>query len=150
MRWMAFALVAILGASGCATVTGSAAPLTSRGFSPTRHAVYVHTVGSPPPGLQMLGLVAARAAGHDATVDRVIPELIRQAQRLGATDLIVDDMHMEYRYFPGYTTYQYRCGWAWCSDMTPVSSEAATLIATGRAFGPAAAPVSPASVGEKR
>jgi len=151
MRWMALALISILGASGCATVSGSAAPLTPRGFTPTRKAVYVHTVGSPPPGLQMLGLVDARAAGHDATVDRVIPELIRQAQRLGATDVILDDLHMEYRYFTGYTSYHYRCGWVWCSDMAPVSSEAATLVATGRAFGPAgSSPAAPASAGEKR
>lgn len=135
MRWMVAVLIAMIGVSGCATVTGSAAPLTSRGFAPTHRAVYVHTLTSAPAGLQMLGLVNARAVGQDATVDQVIPELIRQAQRLGATDVIVDDLHMEYRYFTGYTTYHYRCGWVWCSEMTPVGNEVATLIATGRAFG---------------
>lgn len=127
---------ALVGGLGCGGVTGSAAPLTARGFAPTRNPVYIRTVTAPSPGLVMLGLVAARGAGSDATVDNVLPELIRQAQRLGATELVIDDLHMDYQWYTSYTTFTYRCGFLWCTDLAPASNEVAILVGQGRAFGP--------------
>lgn len=86
----------------------------------------------------MLGLVSARGVGNEATVDQVIPELIHQAQRLGATHLVIDDLHMEYHWYTSLTTYSYRCGFGWCTDASPASHEVATLVARGRGFGPGA------------
>jgi hypothetical protein len=132
----ASALAATLGVCGCQTVSGSAAPLTARGFAPGNTPVYVHTVTAPPPGLQMLGLVSARAEGRDASVDQLIPELIRQAQRLGATHLVVDDLHMDYHTYPAFAPFSYRCGYQRCTDLTPSNNEVSALVAHARAFGP--------------
>jgi hypothetical protein len=87
----------------------------------------------------MLGLVSARGVGSEATVDHVMPELIHQAQRLGATHVVVDDLRMEYHWFTSLTTYSYRCGYGWCTESSPMQREVATLVARGRGFGQAAA-----------
>ena len=84
----------------------------------------------------MLGLVSAHGMGADATVDNVLPELIRQAQKLGATHLGVDDLRMDYRWYKSYMAFAYRCGSFMCSSMEPTSHEISTLLAQGRAFGP--------------
>jgi hypothetical protein len=93
----------------------------------------------------MLGLVTARGAGPEARVDKVLPELIRQAQRLGATEIVIDDLRMDYHWYASYTAFTYRCGFLWCSDLAPASNEVAHLIAHGRAFAAPPVPASPAA-----
>jgi hypothetical protein len=135
---LAAALVSILAAQvGCESVQGRAAPTTARGYVDGQEPVYVHTISRVPDGMAMLGFVSARGSGEDATVDKLVPELIRQAQRLGATHLVLDDLHMSYPILTTMSGYPPGCGFRRpCFGPYPESFEIPTLLANGRAFGP--------------
>jgi hypothetical protein len=139
------AFVALAIACGCETVTGAAAPLTPRPLSSTQEPVYVHTLRGPPPGVVLLGVVSARGDAEDATVESVLGELVRQSQRLGATHLVVDELRMRYFWVPTVAAHMGHCGPTGpCYGMaTPAAIETASMVARGRAFGPAG-PVAPA------
>jgi hypothetical protein len=142
--WSALVVLALATTAGCETVHGDAAAFGPRVPGPSARAVRVHTVGAAPAGLAVIGVVRAEATGDDAEVQSLMAELVRQAQRLGATDLVVDDVRMRYRWVPAYTTWSYRCGWgAICWGSTPAPLESATLVAWGRALAPAPPPPAP-------
>lgn len=138
MRSLLLLWLGVLWLAGCGGVSSYAVPTSGRTLPPSSGAIAIYATREPAEGRE-LGVVEAKAAREEGSVEVLFPELVRRAQELGANALVIDTAGARFELVTTWTNQQQLvpCGSrSFCTVWQPVASthEEMVVVLRGRAW----------------
>ena len=106
------AVLALLLATGCSSVGGSAirtGPVQLPAYS---GPVQIYSSGQPPPGAVDLGVVEVHGAQEEGAVDTLLPQFVRKVAEIGGNVAVIDGVRARFELVgrAHVETFYYTCG----------------------------------------